>query len=128
MQAQYAAVDEVQVGLMPTTLNHTEAGTIPLVGLTSLEMLQKTGAPWPKQNLTVVVTSGTGGTVRHTAVFPSPPAACTPCPLHTRAQAHRGGTTTTLREHPTARRPRPPARPPARCAVILARGAAALGF
>ena len=66
---------------MPNTLNHTEAGTIPLVGLTSLEMLQKTGAPWPKQNLTVVVTSGTGGTVRHKAAFASLPAAsCPPSP------------------------------------------------
>jgi NADPH:quinone reductase-like Zn-dependent oxidoreductase len=33
------------------------------VGMTSSECLQETGAPWPKdKNLTVVVTSGSGGT------------------------------------------------------------------
>lgn len=39
------------------------AGTIPLVGFTSLECISKTGAPWPRSsNVTVVITSGTGGT------------------------------------------------------------------
>ena len=40
----------------------TAAATIPLAGLTSVECLQATGAPWSAPNLTVVVTSGTGGT------------------------------------------------------------------
>ena len=40
----------------------TAAGTIPGVGLSSLFALKKTGAPWSKSNLTVVVTSGAGGT------------------------------------------------------------------
>ena len=61
--AEYALVDEAQVGLKPKSLNFTEAGTIPLVGLTALECLQKAGAPWSgKANLTVLVTSGSGGT------------------------------------------------------------------
>jgi len=38
-------------------------GTLPEVGMTSAEALKKTGAPWdPAKNLTVVVTSGSGGT------------------------------------------------------------------
>lgn len=37
-------------------------GTIPLAGLTSVEALQAMGAPWSAPNLTMVVTSGTGGT------------------------------------------------------------------
>ena len=61
--AQYALVSEKQTGLKPTTLNFTEAGSIPLVGLTALEMLQKTGAPWSNRtNVTVAITSGSGGT------------------------------------------------------------------
>lgn len=60
--AQYVVADEAATGIKPPTLNFTEAGTLPLVGLTSLEMLQKTGAPWSKPNLTVAITSGSGGT------------------------------------------------------------------
>ena len=62
--AQYAVVSEKQTGLKPSGLNFTEAGTIPLVGLTALEMLVKSGAPWSSlgANVTVVVTSGSGGT------------------------------------------------------------------
>jgi threonine dehydrogenase-like Zn-dependent dehydrogenase len=60
--AQYAVANCEQTGVKPKSLNFTEAGTIPLVGYTALEMWQKTGAPWAQTNLTVVVTSGTGGT------------------------------------------------------------------
>lgn len=60
--AEYALLSEAQVGLKPVSLKGAVAGTIPLVGLTALELLQKTGAPWHKANLTVVVTSGSGGT------------------------------------------------------------------
>ena len=61
--AQYALVSEAQTGLKPTSLNFTEAGSIPLVGLTALEMLQKTGAPWTNRTkVAVAITSGTGGT------------------------------------------------------------------
>ena len=34
--AQFAVLSEAQTGLKPTSLNLTEAGTIPLVGLTAL--------------------------------------------------------------------------------------------
>jgi NADPH:quinone reductase-like Zn-dependent oxidoreductase len=61
--AQYAVIREAQAGLKPKTLNFTEAGTIPLVGLTALECLQRTGAPWSNRtNVTVLITSGSGGT------------------------------------------------------------------
>lgn len=59
--ADYAVMGEAQTGLKPRRLSFTDAGTVPLVGFTSLECLQKTGAPW-KPNTTVVVTSGSGGT------------------------------------------------------------------
>ena len=61
--AEYSLVAEAQAGLKPQSLNFTEAGTVPLVGLTAIEMLQKTGAPWTeRKNVTVAVTSGSGGT------------------------------------------------------------------
>ena len=61
--AQYAVADEEQAGLAPTSLSLEQAGTLPLVGLTSLESLQLAGAPWPAAaKKSVVVTSGQGGT------------------------------------------------------------------
>jgi NADPH:quinone reductase-like Zn-dependent oxidoreductase len=61
--AEYAVVNCGQTGLKPKSLNFTAAGTIPLVGFTSLECLKETGAPWAESaNTTVVITSGTGGT------------------------------------------------------------------
>ena len=63
--AQYAVADESQVGHMPASLNFTEAGSLPLVALTTLQALRKAGAPWAGRddsNFTVVVTSGAGGT------------------------------------------------------------------
>jgi len=61
--ADFALVHESQTGLKPSSLNHTQAGTVPLVALTALELMLKAGAPWSaKGNLTVLVTSGSGGT------------------------------------------------------------------
>eukprot|EP01065_Artemidia_motanka_P010490 TRINITY_DN1556_c1_g1_i1.p1 TRINITY_DN1556_c1_g1~~TRINITY_DN1556_c1_g1_i1.p1 ORF type:complete len:359 (+),score=134.11 TRINITY_DN1556_c1_g1_i1:94-1077(+) len=61
--ADYVVVTEKQTGLKPTNLNMTQAGSMPLVGMTSLQCLKKAGAPWDaKRNLTVVITSGSGGT------------------------------------------------------------------
>jgi NADPH:quinone reductase-like Zn-dependent oxidoreductase len=61
--AQYAVADESQVGLKPQGLNFTEAAALPLAALTDYQALKKAGSPWTgKKNLTVVVTSGSGGT------------------------------------------------------------------
>jgi len=66
--AEYALVSESQTGIRPSTLNGTEAGTIPLVGLTALELWQKALAAMPnataapREGRTVVITSGSGGT------------------------------------------------------------------
>eukprot|EP00445_Apocalathium_hangoei_P071312 CAMPEP_0204133260 /NCGR_PEP_ID=MMETSP0361-20130328/14994_1 /ASSEMBLY_ACC=CAM_ASM_000343 /TAXON_ID=268821 /ORGANISM="Scrippsiella Hangoei, Strain SHTV-5" /LENGTH=398 /DNA_ID=CAMNT_0051086285 /DNA_START=50 /DNA_END=1243 /DNA_ORIENTATION=- len=61
--AEYAVADESQVGLKPAGLSFAEAASLPLVGLTDLQALRMAGAPWAgRQNLTVVVTSGAGGT------------------------------------------------------------------
>jgi hypothetical protein len=48
--AQYAISDEKQVGLKPNSLSWVEAAALPLVGLTSLQAFQKTGAPWQASN------------------------------------------------------------------------------
>merc|ERR1712107_678043 len=42
-------------------LTFMPAGTIPTIGLTALQLFQKSGAPWTS-NPSVVVTSGQGGT------------------------------------------------------------------
>jgi NADPH:quinone reductase-like Zn-dependent oxidoreductase len=56
------------VGLKPANLSFAQAGVVPLVGLTNLESFYAAGAPWyNRSNLTVVVTSGQGGT-GHVAV------------------------------------------------------------
>lgn len=61
--AQYALSDETQVALKPANLNMTEAATLPLVGLTTLQALQETGAPWADLKAPqVLITSGAGGT------------------------------------------------------------------
>ena len=55
--------DEIDLGLKPHTLDLTAAATIPGAALSSLFALRATGAPWEQnRNLTVVVTSGAGGT------------------------------------------------------------------
>lgn len=61
--AQYAVADESQVGLKSSKHNFTEAASLPLVALTDYQAFQKAGAPWKGQSrLTVVITSGAGGT------------------------------------------------------------------
>jgi len=47
----------------PKSLNFTDAGTIPGVGNTAVDIFKRLGAPWqPSDNITVVVTAGQGGT------------------------------------------------------------------
>ena len=64
--ATYAVTTEMQTGLAPSNLNLTEAGVVPLVGLTALEMWDKVatafGGANKLANKTMVVTAGTGGT------------------------------------------------------------------
>lgn len=59
--AEYAVVSCTAAGLKPKSLSFVDAGTIPMVGATSLRCLQD-GLGMPLRNLTVVVTSGQGGT------------------------------------------------------------------
>merc|ERR1719335_1456248 len=59
--AEYAIIPCSAAGLKPKALNFADAGTIPMVGATSLRCL-KDGLGLPLTNLTVVVTSGQGGT------------------------------------------------------------------
>lgn len=61
--AEYAIADESQVGLKPRSLSLAGAATLPLVALTDLQALRMAGAPWNnRENLSVVITSGAGGT------------------------------------------------------------------
>ena len=72
--AEFALAAEAQTGIMPTTLSFAEAGTVPIVGGTSLQCLQclptsnancSRGTPAaqrPLANMTIVITSGSGGT------------------------------------------------------------------
>ena len=63
--ADYTLAGDAQTGLVPAGLNMSIAGAIPEVGATSLQCLYAMGAKnggWKGRNLTVVVTSGTGGT------------------------------------------------------------------
>lgn len=61
--AEYALAFEAITATSPANIPMDVAGTIPEVGMTSMEALVKMGAPWPKAlNKTVVITSGTGGT------------------------------------------------------------------
>jgi len=60
--SEYAIVFCALTGKLGT-VSPADVGTLPEVGMTSAEALKKTGAPWdPAKNLTVVVTSGSGGT------------------------------------------------------------------
>merc|ERR1712136_504155 len=59
--AQYALATCSLTTLKPFSLSLVEAGTIPVVGQTSLQCLQEAGAPWTSKP-TVVVTAGQGGT------------------------------------------------------------------
>ena len=62
--AQYAVADESQVGLKPDGIDLHSAGTLPLVSLTSYQALRMAGLFnfVDKENLSVVITSGAGGT------------------------------------------------------------------
>lgn len=61
--AEYAVADESQVALKPAALDNEAAGSLPLVALTDYQALKKVGAPWKnRHNLSVVITSGSGGT------------------------------------------------------------------
>eukprot|EP00756_Hemistasia_phaeocysticola_P014668 Hpha_TRINITY_DN15350_c3_g2::TRINITY_DN15350_c3_g2_i1::g.88831::m.88831 len=60
--AEYAVLECNMTGIRPAGLSPVDAGTVPVTGTTALECLRKTGAPWAKKNLTVVITSGSGGT------------------------------------------------------------------
>merc|ERR1711871_64016 len=60
--SEYAIVFCALTGKLGS-VSPAEVGTLPEVSMTSAEALKKTGAPWdPAKNLTVVVTSGSGGT------------------------------------------------------------------
>jgi len=60
--AEYAVGSCNEVRPKPKTLNFTDAGTIPSVGNTAVDIYQRVGAPWKSsQNITVVVTAGQGG-------------------------------------------------------------------
>lgn len=65
--AEYAVAECHQVGRKPETMSFEDAASLPLVALTDLQALRMVGAPWHnwrthRENLTVVVTSGSGGT------------------------------------------------------------------
>jgi NADPH:quinone reductase-like Zn-dependent oxidoreductase len=60
--ATYAVGTCSALSKKPKSLTFAEAGTIPIVGGTSLQCLQAAGLPSKKTNLTVVVTAGQGGT------------------------------------------------------------------
>jgi NADPH:quinone reductase-like Zn-dependent oxidoreductase len=58
--AQFVRVSEGSIGLKPNKMNFTEAGSVPLCGLTALSALKAIGAPW-KSGATVIVLGATGG-------------------------------------------------------------------
>eukprot|EP00035_Acanthoeca_spectabilis_P034009 m.26516 g.26516 ORF g.26516 m.26516 type:complete len:341 (+) comp6323_c0_seq2:66-1088(+) len=61
--ADYAFALCAITGSVPSNVPMVQAGTVPEVGTTSVEALKKLGAPWdPSKNLTIVITSGSGGT------------------------------------------------------------------
>merc|ERR1711865_641582 len=62
--AQYAVAECGRIGLKPENLDFMSAGTIPVVGGTAWECLEQAGLVHgaDNSNLTVVITSGQGGT------------------------------------------------------------------
>jgi len=61
--AEYAIAKESQASLSPSSLSAEGAASLPLVALTDLQAFRMAGAPFAgNSNLTVVVTSGSGGT------------------------------------------------------------------
>jgi len=59
--ATYVTMSENDAGIMPESINFTEAGVLPLVAQTSLHALTVAGAPW-KNGSTVLILGGSGGT------------------------------------------------------------------
>lgn len=60
--AQYAIASCKTIGLKPRNLTFVDAGTMPLVASTSFQCLEHAGMPSKNGNLSVVITSGQGGT------------------------------------------------------------------
>lgn len=62
--AEYALADESQVALKPSSMSFADAASLPLVSLTTLQAYDQMGLVNGSRgsNLTVVVTSGSGGT------------------------------------------------------------------
>jgi len=58
--AEMVSVSQNVIGLKPSTMNFTEAGSVPLCALTALSALKAAGAPW-KDGATVLVLGATGG-------------------------------------------------------------------
>lgn len=64
--APYVTLRQQDAGMKPKNINFTEAGSLPLVGQTSLQALKLAGAPF-KNGSTVLILGATGGT-GHVAV------------------------------------------------------------
>lgn len=60
--AQYAVASCHGLSLKPKSISFAEAGTLPVVAATALQCLQSAGLPSKKTDVTVVITSGQGGT------------------------------------------------------------------
>ena len=61
--AEYVTVAEEIVSRKPTSMPHSMAGALPLVALTAYQSMATAGAPWDaNSNISVVITSGDGGT------------------------------------------------------------------
>jgi len=60
--AQYAVASCHGLSKKPASISLAEAGTLPVVSATALQCLQAAGLPSTKKNVTVVITSGQGGT------------------------------------------------------------------
>lgn len=58
---EYVQVECEQVGRFPSSLNFTQAASLPVAALTGLEALHRAGAPW-KSSPTVLVIGGSSGT------------------------------------------------------------------
>jgi NADPH:quinone reductase-like Zn-dependent oxidoreductase len=62
--AQYAAISEDRLGIKPKSLSWPEAGSMPMVALTSYDSLQWAAENhnWQQESVTVLVLGGSGGT------------------------------------------------------------------
>eukprot|EP00929_Paragymnodinium_shiwhaense_P041519 TRINITY_DN21554_c0_g1_i1.p1 TRINITY_DN21554_c0_g1~~TRINITY_DN21554_c0_g1_i1.p1 ORF type:complete len:399 (-),score=57.38 TRINITY_DN21554_c0_g1_i1:86-1282(-) len=59
--ADYAAIPERLLAIKPAKLSFTEAASLPLVGMTSLQGLEKANALAPLEGQTVLILGGSGG-------------------------------------------------------------------